>query len=309
MPKKGNLTESGIAKTKVVDEVRIKNPEGIRDYYNTGWQSYLAVAKAAREAEGQNLARIVSACLATRFSGSRKRRGRFRPRIGGEPLSDRVTQASHGAYYMAVVLETLKAYMPEDTARIVEMGSGWGAIISSLWLAGAPRDAEYWALEYTDTGRETSDFLASTEPRFQLESRAFDYHSADFSYLTEAKTTLVYSIYSIEQITFVTDALIDRIMAIPGFARCVHIEPVGWQVDPNSFNARLDRVTKKLGIPALNQEIAAARRCRRKGKNRNLLETLRRYEKAGRIVIEAVDKDLVANDPLNPGTLVVWRRA
>jgi hypothetical protein len=309
MPKKSNLTEAGIAKTAVVEGVRVKNPEGIRDYYNTGWQSYLAVAKAASEIEGPNLARIVSACLAARFSGSRKQRGRFRPRIGGEPLSDRVSQASHGAYYMAVVMEALKAHMPAPTERIVEMGSGWGAIISSLWLAGAPRDAEYWALEYTDSGREVSELLAAAEPRFNLKARAFDYHDADFSLLKDVKTTLVYSIYSIEQITFIGDPLIERILAIPGFARCVHVEPVGWQVEPDAPLARLDRVVKKLGLKALDQASAAARRCRRKGKNRNLIETLRRFQKAGRIVIETIDQDLVANDPLNPGTLVVWRPA
>ena len=66
---------------------------------------------------------------------------------------------------------------------------------------------------------------------------------------------------------------------------------------------------KKLGLPPLDQASASGRRCRRKGKNRNLLEILRRYEKAGKIVIEAIEKDLVANDPLNPGTVVVWRPA
>jgi hypothetical protein len=229
--------------------------------------------------------------------------------IGGEPLSDRVSQVCHSFYYTKVVVETLKAYMPDGVQRVVELGSGWGAIISNLWLSGSPRDADYWALEYTDAGQEMSNLLASAEPRFNLKSHAFDYHNADFAFLAEPKRTLVYSIYSIEQITYVQDALIDRIMAIPGFERCVHIEPVGWQVAPNSFLARLDRALKKLGLPALDQASASGRRCRRKGKNRNLLEVLRRCERAGQIVIEAIDKDMVANDPLNPGTLVVWRPA
>jgi hypothetical protein len=247
--------------------------------------------------------------MTERLRNERKQRGRFRPMIGGEPISDRVNQACQVAYYTAVVVETLKTHMPAGTERVVEMGSGWGAIVSSLWLGGAPRDAEYWALEITEAGREMSNLLSAAEPRFDLRTRAFDYHQADFSFLAEPKKTLVYSIYSIEQITFVQDALIDRIMAIPGFERCVHIEPVGWQVDPDAFSARLDRVMKKLGLPPLDQASASGRRCRRKGKNRNLLEILRRYEKAGKIVIEAIEKDLVANDPLNPGTVVVWRPA
>lgn len=284
-----------------------KDERAVWEHYNQGWASYPDVARAARAAEGPNLARILNACMAARMQNNRKRRGRFRPMIGGEPLSDRVSQACHAAYYTAVAVETLKAYMPAGTERVIEMGSGWGAIISSLWLAGAPRDAEYWALEYTEAGREMSTLLADAEPRFKLQTRAFDYHNADFSFLTEPRKTLVLSTYSIEQITFVKDELIDRIMAIPGFERCVHIEPVGWQVDPDSFPARLDRVLKKLGAPPLDQASASGRRQRRHGKNHNLLATLRRYEDAGKIVIEAIDKDLVANDPLNPGTLVVWR--
>jgi len=296
-------------RTRTPEGIPVKDERAVWEHYNQGWAAYLAVAKAAQAAEGPNLARILNACTAARTQNSRKRRGRFRPTIGGEPLSDRVSRASHMAYYTAVAVETLKAYMPEGTERVIEMGSGWGAIISSLWLSGAPRDAEYWALEYTDAGREMSTLLAATEPRFNLKSRAFDYHNADFSFLTEPTKTLVYSVYSIEQITFVKDTLIDRIMAIPGFARCVHIEPVGWQVDPDSLPARLDRVLKKLGVPPLDQASASGRRQRRHGKNHNLLATLRRYESDGKIVIEAIDKDLVANDPLNPGTLVVWRAA
>lgn len=290
-------------------KMRVKDEQAVWEHYNAGWSHYLKVAETAFAEEGPNLARILNRCLAERGKAPRKQRGRFLPRIGGEVISDRVGQISHLAFYTAVVLEMLQARIPATTQRVIEMGSGWGAIIGSLWLNGAPRDAEYWALEYTEAGRQASELLARAEPRFRLQSRAFDYHQPDFSYLTDKLETVVYSIYSIEQITFIKDALIERIMAIPGFTRCVHIEPVGWQVAPDEFLAKLDRLGKKLGLPPLNQATASARRCWRHGKNRNLLETLRRFEKAGKIVIEQVDRDLVANDPLNPGTLVVWRKA
>ncbi|TDQ80567.1 hypothetical protein A8950_3101 [Dongia mobilis] len=291
------------------ESVRVKNEQAVFNHYNAGWSRYLAVAEAAYAEEGQNLARILSRCLAERGNAPRKQRGKYRPTVGGEPLSDRVNQAAHLAYYAAVMLEEIRARVPASTQRIIEMGSGWGAVITGLWLGGAPRDAEYWALEYTDAGQEVTKLFARAEPRFRLQTRHFDYHKADFSYLTEKLETVVYSTYSIEQITFIKDELIDRIMAIPGFTRCVHIEPVGWQVEPDAIIMKLDRLAKKLGLKALNQATASARRCWRHGKNRNLLETLRRYEKAGKIVIEKIDRDLVANDPLNPGTLVVWRRA
>jgi hypothetical protein len=288
---------------------RVKDVQEVWEHYNNGWKAYLGIAQDAYASEGPNLARILNICLNSRGVVSRKQRGRFPARIGGKALSDHVGQRCQLAFYYSVVWDNLRTRMPETTQRIVEMGSGWGAMISGLWLSGAPKDAEYWALEYTDTGRETSELLAKTEPRFRLQTRAFDYHNADFSYLALPLETVVYSIYSIEQITYIKDELIDRIMAIPGFTRCIHIEPVGWQVAPNELIARLERLGKKLGLPPVTQAAAAAQRCWRKRKNRNLLETLRRYEKAGKIVIETIDRDLVSNDPLNPGTLVVWRKA
>jgi len=295
--------------TAAADKAHVKDKQAVFDRYTAGWNDYLPVAEAAFKAEGQNLARILSACFAARSSGGRKRRGRWSPRIGGEVLSDKLSPAMILAFYMSVVVESLKARIPASTERVIEMGSGWGAVVSSLWLGGTPRDAEYWALEYTEAGRALSDLLARSEPRFKLQSHAFDYHEPDFSYLTETRETVVYSIYSIEQITYIKDQLIDGILAIPGFTRCIHIEPVGWQVEPDAPSARLDRFAKKLGLRPLTQATASARRCWRHAKNRNLLETLRRYEKAGRIVIEHIDRDLVNHSPLNPGTLVVWRKA
>jgi hypothetical protein len=303
-----DLVDTSTAAADPSGKVRVKDKQEVWDQYNAGWKPYLETAEAAYASEGQNLPRILNACLAKRASGS-TRRGKYPPRIGGEVLSERLSPATHLAFYMSVVMEVLSARIPPSTQRVVEMGSGWGAVISSLWLFGAPRDAEYWALEYTESGRQTSDLLARSESRFNLKSRAFDYHEPDFSFLTEPLETVVYSTYSIEQITFIKDELIDRIMAIPGFTRCVHLEPVGWQVEPDGFMARLDRLAKAVGLKPLTQATAAARRCWRHGKNRNLIQTLRRYEQAGKIVIEKIDHNLVAHQPLNPGTLVVWRKA
>lgn len=291
----------------VETRARVKDKEKVYKHYNSAWTFIRDSIGRAILAEGANLARVLNSALDSRSDGSRKLRGRWLPHIGGHTLSDSINLRCQLAYYNAVVLDALRSRMPPTVQRVVEMGSGWGAIVSGLWLSGGPRDAEYWALEYTESGREAAALLAGTEPRFQLKVKEFDYHQPDFSEMTEKRETVVYSIYSIEQITLIKDELIDRILAIPGFSCCIHIEPVGWQVDPDSFSAKLDRIIKKLGMPALTQSAASARRCWRHSKNRNLIETLRRYERDGRIVIETIMKDLVSNDPLNPGTLVVWR--
>jgi hypothetical protein len=295
--------------TSVAVKARVKDEQAVYSHYNDTWTSLRDTISVALNKEGPNLARVRNRALEVRGQGARKQRGRFLPHICGETLSDRVGRNCHLAYYNAVVLDAIRSRLPETVQRIVEMGSGWGAIISSLWLSGAPKDAEYWALEYTQSGREATALIASTEPRFRLKACAFDYHHPDFSQMVEPMETVVYSVYSIERVTTVKDALIENILAIPGFSRCVHIEPVGWQVNPHTLSARIDRLARTLGLPPLTQAAASARHCWRHGKNCNLIETLRRYERSGRIVIETIVKDLVANDPLNPGTLVVWRPA
>lgn len=301
--------ENAIGVRRSSQQAGAKDIEAVRQHYDTGWRAYLAVAEKALAEEGPNLGRILARCMAARTDVGRKQRGRFRPSIGGEPLSDRVPHASQMAYYTSVVVETIRSLMPHGTERIIEMGSGWGAIIASLWLTGAPRDAKYYALEFTEGGRELSKLLGLAEPNFRLETREFNYHEPVFEDMEQPAKTVVFSIYSIEQITFIKDELIDHILTIPGFERCIHIEPVGWQINPRSNSARIDRVCKALGLRPLDQASAAARRCWRHGKNRNLIETLRRYKDSGKIVIEKIETDFVSNDPLNPGTLVVWRKA
>ncbi|HVJ42396.1 MAG TPA: hypothetical protein VM639_12915 [Dongiaceae bacterium] len=285
----------------------------VKQKYEAAWGSYLQVAEQVAREEGQNLARILGRCLYARNMHAHKAWRRYLPQMGGMDLSPRVPGASQIAYYSSVVIELLRQYVPADAARIVEMGSGWGAIISSFWLAGGPRDAAYYALEYTDNGRATTRVLAAAEPRFQLRSLPFDYYDADFSGLAAQDAvppkTVLYSIFSIEQIAELPESLIERMLAVPGFARAVHIEPVGWQFRRNGLGARFDAFLARIGLPPLTRKAATSRRCRKAGFNRNLVELLRRYEAAGRIVIEAIDIDIVSPHPGNAGTLIVWRKA
>lgn len=307
MSRKREGEGDGVAASETITKIKKK--------YEAAWGSYLAVAEQVAREEGQNLARLLGRCLHARGVHAHKDWRGYLPQMGGLDLSPRVPGVSQIAYYTSVVVELLRQYVPADAQRIAEMGSGWGAIISSFWLAGGPRDAAYYALEYTDNGQAITRLLAAAEPRFHLTSLPFDYYDADFSRFDGAAAdgappkTVLYSIFSIEQITELPDSLIERMLAVPGFDRAVHIEPVGWQFRRHGPAARFDALLERLGIPALTRRTATARRCRRAGFNRNLVELLRRYEAAGRIVIEAIDIDIVSPHPGNAGTLIVWRKA
>lgn len=113
--------------------------------------------------------------------------------------------------------------------RIVELGSGWGKNLFNLFKFGAPLDAEYWGFELTETGRQLMDRVgAECAHTMRLRSSRFDYYDADFSSLSQPAETCVLTHHSIEQIPEISEGLIERIMAIPGFRMCMHMEPVGF---------------------------------------------------------------------------------
>jgi hypothetical protein len=196
-----------------------------------------------------------------------------------------------------------------DTKRIIELGSGWGANLFYLWLGGAPRSAEYVAMEYTEAGREVTALLAGTERNLPMNVRPFDYHHPDLSEFRSRDKTIVFTSYSIEQITALNDSLFDELLAIPGLDRVIHVEPVGWQLLDQSPVGPLVGGLSHVVPPRLSIELDVRRRSRSTAYNKDLIRKLRSLERAGRVRIERIEKNYVGPNPLNPGTAVVWRPA
>jgi hypothetical protein len=185
--------------------------------------------------------------------------------------------------------------------RIIELGSGWGKNLFNLFRFGAPLATEFIALELTETGREiTRTVAAQAAPTMRLTTRAFDYYEPDFGFLTENKPTAVFTHHSIEQIPEVSPRLIDAILSIPGFTKCVHLEPCGFQIPTNNWLAN--------GNAGLMQSIDARNKrfAEKRNQNKNLYPLLRQYEQQGRISIHAVCKYFTSHLMENGTTLIVW---
>jgi hypothetical protein len=164
-------------------------------------------------------------------------------------------------------------------------------------------------MEYTETGRDVTQLVSGTEPQLALISRPFDYHRPDLSEFRTGEKTVVFTSYSIEQITHLNDALFEELLALPGLDHVIHVEPVSWQLLAESTIDPLIRSLSYVVPPRLSLEIDVRRRSRAHGYNKDLLSKLRSLERAGRILIERIEKNYIGPNPINPGTAVVWRRA
>lgn len=186
--------------------------------------------------------------------------------------------------------------------RIVELGSGWGKNLFNLFKFGAPLNAEYWGFELTRTGRALMEQVgARCSPQMKVRTSAFDYYDADFSALRDEVQTCVFTHHSIEQIPNVPETLIDRILAIPGFRICLHMEPVGFQFASNSW------LDAPAGKDLMNRiDVENRRFAEKRNQNSNLYALLRKYEREGRIQIFAVKKYFTSHLLANATTVISW---
>jgi len=290
-----------------------RDPHLVRDQYEDYWSGVLDHARRIVAEEPGSLARAVSLCLAAHAERPRKvrwmRGRRMAAILAGRPLPPRLSPRCIDTITRVAIADLVAGYCNADTKRIIELGSGWGANLFNLWLSGAPRAAAYVAMEYTETGREVTRLLAGTETDLALTIRPFDYHRPDLSEFRTGEKTVVFTSYSIEQITHMSDALFEELLAIPGLDRVIHVEPISWQLLAESALGPLIGWLSYLMPPRLSLEIDLRRRSRASGYNRDLVSKLRKLERAGRVRIERIEKNYIGPNPINPATAIIWRRA
>lgn len=197
--------------------------------------------------------------------------------------------------------EVVSAFGP-DVERVVETGAGWGKTLFNIWRYGGPGTADYYAMELTETGRRVAGLVArESSADIRLHALPFDYYAPDFSVLADERRTCFVTHHSIEQMPEIGAEYLDAILAVPGFHRCVHLEPVGWQVPANNWLVGAHAKEEMLRIDDANRRFSEKR-----NQNRNLYPLLRRYEREGRIRIWVCRKHLCSHLMANATTLIVW---
>jgi hypothetical protein len=175
-----------------------------------------------------------------------------------------------------------------STDLVVELGSGWGWHVLGAWLAGGPRDALYVGAEYTEAGRRATQSLADLDADLRLRTHAFDYNDpSSLRSLGTFRDAVVFSVHSIEQIPRLSPEVPRAIAGLAETVRCLHFEPVGWQVSRDGGGS-------------------SSAYAERHDYNRDLLDVLRAEEASGGLSIDAIELDLVGLNPANTTSLVRW---
>ncbi len=202
-----------------------------------------------------------------------------------QPLASSLAWGAQSRLISDAVVDACTA----DTELVVELGCGWGWHIVGSWLAGGPRDALYVGAEYTAAGRRATQSLAELDPQLRFRALEFDYNDsfAGLGSLGSVRDAVVFSVHSVEQIPRLSPDVPRAIASLADRVRCLHFEPVGWQVSEDSDGS--------------SQAYAEHH-----DYNRDLLSVLRTEEAAGGLRIDEIALDLVGLNPDNSSTLVRW---
>jgi hypothetical protein len=279
-----------------VEQVKIhRTGEFAKREYEGNWSALLNVINKAVEEKEESLSRVLSS-LYQSFSPEKDNSNLFILSLNNPIIRFPEKLDTTGIINLVKLITSISVIkeIDKDTERIVELGSGYGDNLCNIWLNNGPKNAEYYALEYTENGRKCSETLASFEPKMNLQTFEFDYHNADFSMLSENKKTAVFTSFSVEQIPILSVEFFNRLLAIPGLDKCIHIEPVGWQLPVEIFGAlETDNFGRNL--------------CLHKDYNKNLYRMVTILEKQKKIKVLNIVKDFLGSGPKS-GTYISWQK-
>ena len=246
-------------------------------------------------------------------------------------------------------LDTLVKFVQEHRSgidTIVELGSGIGRnlfMLSERLQRDGAGPLAFHACEYTEAGRRATARLDTIGGRKLLSVHPFDYRHPDLSFLDGSQNTLFFTVFSLEQVSTVTDAFINEMLSRTAACHCIHFEPVGWQFDPELVEWReridqrgapekdslwwrarrvLDALLGTRGAPGFSfiplrdvvigasdkTSLNAARWSARFRYNKNLVEVLHRMQHERKIDIFREEANVFAPNPFNPAAILGWSK-
>lgn len=177
---------------------------------------------------------------------------------------------------------------------IIELGSGFSQNLFKLYYEGGP-DIPYYGGEYTTSGTDCADLLASLLPELKLTNFNYDFNSPNYSAIGEFENVLVFTCHTIEQVEVLSDKTLSSIAKIAKNVHCIHFEPFGYQlVQPGSE------------VDGPHKAAFHGRRW-----NTNLLRRLLAAHKNREIELTFVGKNIMGSydSGTNPTSLAVWNNA
>jgi hypothetical protein len=176
---------------------------------------------------------------------------------------------------------------------IIELGSGPGWNIFHYLEKDYLKECKLISGEFTQNGCNCQNLIKSKYYKdSDLEIYSFDYNnSSKFFDMLKNKTfnnILVFSIHSIEQITYLKDEFIINLLNCCPKIKCINVEPIGWQIS-----------NKAVSKETINGY--------RSYYNKNYYSLLKKFEQNNKLII----KDIKLNyygyvSAGNIGTFIEW---
>ncbi len=268
----------------------------LREYDSEKWSKVLASIDALISGGESNASRIISQLCEDemRELGSWKDGLNLQPSIAdGKPLVVPYSVSWWGSF--GLMRDYLLTACGGNANSIIELGSGWGRNLFALWLSSGPLNAQYFALEFTPSGRACSDRLAELLPDMNLRSMEFNYNKPDFSALEiDDGKVIAFSAHSIEQIPQIDDQFIRKLIEAAPRLECIHFEPVGWQIRDDIGG---------------DGEGTSREHAERHDYSRNFWQMLKGLQDEGLIRIEEVFPEAYGHTAPNSYSIIKWRPA
>jgi len=215
-----------------------------------------------------------------------------------------------------LIVPTVADLIDENTDAVVELGCGFGRHLFALrdLLEHEQPQLKYFGFELSRTGLEAGEKIAALEPdRKNISFRKFDYLAPTFEFLSGFSNIVFFTCHSIEQVQFISEDLFREIVRTAANVRCVHCEPVGWQLN-DELMTQVES-DQEISIPEdsfrLLGEVSdhfSASIPVNTGWNRNLIRTLRKLQTDSVLNIDFMDKNCAGNSYYNPSTLIQWTK-
>lgn len=194
-------------------------------------------------------------------------------------------------------IETIIKEITDDTDLVVELGAGYGGNLIRLDRASigktgktlSERKIRVLMAEYTTTGRNLCEAFLKCKNSPEMELHFIDHKAPDLSFLGSTVNPLILTVHSIEQVAAIPSDYFKILSQAGQNVRGIHIEPVGFQFEPENpkWKAHEDFV-------------------KRQEYNLNFASVIKQAEKNGYISIDKIDTNFAAGQEENPSTLVVW---
>ena len=181
----------------------------------------------------------------------------------------------------------------EDLAvdAIVELGAGWGRYLFELYFSGSPSDIALVSGEVSPEARQITEVLCGLDPEMPITAHDFDFYHPKLDFLKGRESVLFFTHMAIMFIPELQRQAIIEMAASAKRVRCIHFEPVGFQVSSGQYKA-----TKLQRAAAVD-----------KGFNRNLIALLEELHNEDRITLRGLYKDIIFDvDRTQAISVVIW---